>query len=239
MAICPLPRFMTVLILAAAAIMQAPQRALVTAATTTTSSAVDVCEESNLACAEVRVSTVTCRSISTTPTDDFFSWVCPPLPPTLLGGYPWRSFRQDTVCSACRETASSNTDGFEQCIANYVYSASICTNQAAQACCQAEASSTDCLANEFYVAYYDCRLVNDVVGEECTGLSCAAVGTPAPTPVGGVVDPTMSPTVVDDDLTATDTDWAARTVPLGVKNTAVAAVFATAGLLVALPAALV
>ncbi|CAN0183974.1 unnamed protein product [Ectocarpus sp. 6 AP-2014] len=225
MALSSLPRFMTaVLVLAAAAIMQAPQRTLVAAATTT-SSAVDVCEESNLACAE------------------------------------------DTVCSACRETASSNTDGFEQCIANYVYSASICTNQvsapngqtttmhdyeytpaaaglgcrdvAAQACCQAEASSTDCLANEFYVAYYDCRLVNDVVGEECTGLSCAAVGTPAPTPVGGVVDPTMSPTVVDDDPTVVDADWAARTVPLGVKNTAVAAVFATAGLLVALPAALV
>ncbi|CAN0280812.1 unnamed protein product [Ectocarpus sp. 12 AP-2014] len=233
MAICPLPRFMTVLILAAAAIMQAPQRALVTAATTTTSSAVDVCEESNLACAEVRVSTVTCRSISTTRALRFLQHRC-----ALIFSAVSR-VNYDTVCSACRETASSNTDGFEQCIANYVYSASICTNQAAQACCQAEASSTDCLANEFYVAYYDCRLVNDVVGEECTGLSCAAVGTPAPTPVGGVVDPTMSPTVVDDDLTATDTDWAARTVPLGVKNTAVAAVFATAGLLVALPAALV
>ncbi|CAB1096391.1 unnamed protein product [Ectocarpus sp. CCAP 1310/34] len=190
MALSSLPRFLIVLVLAAAAMMQA-------ATTTTTSSAVDVCTNSGLACAE------------------------------------------DTVCSACRETASSNTDGFEQCIANYVYSASICTNQAAQACCQAEASSTDCLANEFYVAYYDCRLVNDVVGEECTGLSCAAVGTPGPTPVGGVVDPTMSATVVDDDLTVTDADWAARTVPLGVKNTAVAAVFATAGLLVALPGALV
>ncbi|CAM9648710.1 unnamed protein product [Ectocarpus sp. 8 AP-2014] len=231
MALSSLPRFMTVLVLAAAAIMQAPQRTLVTAATTTTtSSAVDVCEESNLACAEVSISTVTFRSISTARALRFsaspvFSWsMC---------------LHRDTVCSACRETASSNTDGFEQCIANYVYSASICTNQAAQACCQAEASSTDCLANEFYVAYYDCRLVNDVVGEECTGLSCAAVGTPAPTPVGGVVDPTMSPTVVDDDLEVVDVDWAARTVPLGVKNTAVAAVFATAGLLVALPAALV
>lgn len=86
------------------------------------------------------------------------------------------------------------------------------------------------------MAYYDCRLQNDVVGEECAGLSCAAVGTAVPTPVGGVVDPTISPTVVDDVL-ETDADWAARTVPLGMKNTAVAAVFATAGLLVAVPAA--
>ncbi|CAM9478957.1 unnamed protein product [Ectocarpus sp. 13 AM-2016] len=233
MALSSLPRFMTVLILAAAAIVQAPQRALVAAATTTTSSAVDVCEESNLACAEVRISAVTCRSISTTRTLGFLTCHHDVVDSDV------DLFTQDTVCSACRETASSNTDGFEQCIANYAYSASICTNQAAQACCQAEASSTDCLANEFYVAYYDCRLVNDVVGEKCTGLSCAAVGTPAPTPVGGVVDPTMSPTVVDDDLAVTDTDWAARTVPPGVKNTAVAAVFATAGLLVALPAALV
>ncbi|CAN0000340.1 unnamed protein product [Ectocarpus sp. 4 AP-2014] len=233
-----LPRFMTVLVLAAAAMMQASQRALVAAATTTTtSSAVDECEESNLACAEVRISTVTFRSISTARAliFCFFFRTCY----RNMGNSDVDLFTQDTVCSACRETASSNTDGFEQCIANYVYSASICTNQAAQACCQAEASSTDCLANEFYVAYYDCRLVNDVVGEECTGLSCAAVGTPAPTPVGGVVDPTMSPTVVDDDLTATDADWAARTVPLGVKNTAVAAMLATAGLLVALPAALI
>ncbi|CBJ28742.1 expressed unknown protein [Ectocarpus siliculosus] len=233
MALSSLPRFMTVLVLAAAAIVQAPQRTLVAAATTTTtSSAVDVCEDSNLACAEDTVCSA-CRETASSNTDGFQQ---------CIANYVYSASictNQDTVCSACRETASSNTDGFEQCIANYVYSASICTNQAAQACCQAEASSTDCLANKFYVAYYDCRLVNDVVGEECTGLSCAAVGTSAPTPVGGVVDPTMSPTVVDDDPTAVDADWAARTVPLGVKNTAVAAVFATAGLLVALPAALI
>lgn len=65
MALGSLPRFMTVLVLAAAAITQAPQRALVAAATTT-SSAGDVCEESNLACAEVSISTVTFRSICTT-----------------------------------------------------------------------------------------------------------------------------------------------------------------------------
>lgn len=60
MALSSLPWFMAVLVLATAAIMQAPQRALVAA---TASSYVDVCDDSNLACAEVRVSMVTFRSI--------------------------------------------------------------------------------------------------------------------------------------------------------------------------------
>ncbi|CAM9235706.1 unnamed protein product, partial [Scytosiphon promiscuus] len=83
---------------------------------------------------------------------------------------------QDSVCSDCKETAGTNVVAFETCVANYVYASSVCINQSMQPCCQAEASETDCLANENYTNYYDCRLLTDV-GDDCTSLVCDAVGT--------------------------------------------------------------
>lgn len=108
--------------------------------------------------------------------------------------------------------------------------------QSQQPCCQSEASPTDCLANDAYTDFYDCRLQNDVVGEDCLALNCDAVGTPAPTvlvtvgptPVGGPVPetdaPTPSPGMVDDDDTdATSTSGARPLAPpllLTTKNNA-------------------
>ncbi|CAN0190183.1 unnamed protein product [Pylaiella littoralis] len=146
---------------------------------------------------------------------------------------------EDAECKACRETASSNTAEYEKCIDNYVYDAPVCINQSLQPCCQNEASPTDCLANAAYVAFYECRLQNDVVDEECQSLSCDAVGTSAPTPVGGPVPETGAPTTVlgDDDTELTGTNGAGQLVPFLTKsNAATGAIALTAGLSAAVAA---
>ncbi|CAN0407925.1 unnamed protein product, partial [Hapterophycus canaliculatus] len=88
---------------------------------------------------------------------------------------------QDSVCRGCNEAAGTNLAAYETCVANYLHETSSCVNQSMHACCVTEASDTDCLANENFTNYYDCRLQNDV-GEDCTSLVCDAVGTGSPTP---------------------------------------------------------
>eukprot|EP00752_Nemacystus_decipiens_P015677 g13991.t1 len=105
--------------------------------------------------------------------------------------------KADEVCRGCQEVVGTNVDGFEECIRYYGFEEDVCINQSAQACCQDVASPDDCLANEAYTNFYECRLSLDVPGGECTVLNCDAVDATKPT------------SLTDDDATASPTPAAA------------------------------
>lgn len=85
--------------------------------------------------------------------------------------------------------------------------------QSMQPCCQAAASETDCLANENYTNFYDCRLLNDV-GGDCTSLVCDAAVTASPTPSGTATGTEAGEEEVDDADAAAEESGAGRASPL-------------------------
>ena len=89
--------------------------------------------------------------------------------------------------------------------------------QSAQACCQDDASSNDCLANVAYTDFYECRLSLDVPGGECTVLDCDAVDANKPSSL--ITETTTSdseteaPTAAPTDVDPADANTAGRLAP--------------------------